>query len=102
MPANTFGLLFMGNQQVALPFGDGLRCVGGQLERFGPPQTSGASGEFSVGPGIAAISCAGGGAPTTCIDAGSTWNFQAWYRDAQGPCGSGFNLSGGVSVLFLP
>lgn len=102
LPAQTLGLFFMGDRQVALPFGDGLRCVGGHLERFGPPRTSGVSGELSVGPGIVATSCPGGGVPTTCIDAGSTWNFQAWYRDAQGTCGSGFNLSGGVSVLFLP
>ena len=36
------------------------------------------------------------------IVAGETWNFQAWYRDPQGPCGGFFNLSNAVSVTFTP
>ena len=40
---------------------------------------------------------AGGGA----ITAGSTWNFQFWYRDPQGGP-NGFNLSDGMRVTFCP
>ena len=36
------------------------------------------------------------------ITAGSTWNFQYWYRDPQLPGGSGFNLSDALQVLFRP
>lgn len=99
LPAQTFGLVFRGDQVVGLPFGDGLRCVGGHLTRLGPPQSTGAGGEISIGPGLVGSSNSG---VATRIDPGSTWNFQVWYRDANGPCGLGFNLSNAVSVLFLP
>ena len=32
---------------------------------------------------------------------GSTWNFQAWFRDPSAG-NSGFNLSDGLSLSFLP
>ena len=35
------------------------------------------------------------------LQAGSTWNFQAWYRDPAAG-GANFDLSGGYSVSFLP
>ena len=31
---------------------------------------------------------------------GATWNFQGWYRDPAGPCGTGFNLTNGTSITF--
>ena len=36
------------------------------------------------------------------IVAGATVHFQGWYRDPAGPCGSGFNLTNGYSVVFVP
>ena len=35
------------------------------------------------------------------ISAGSTWNFQFWYRDPQ-PVGHGFNLTDALSAQFCP
>ena len=35
------------------------------------------------------------------ISAGSTWNFQFWYRDPAGG-GAGFNLSDGLQLTFCP
>ena len=32
----------------------------------------------------------------------STWRFQAWYRDVNGPAGSGFNTSDALLVSFCP
>ena len=94
MPTFQFGVLFMGSTMVGpLPFGDGLRCAGGIVSRF-PVKNSGASGSFSYGPGLI-----GGGAPILPL---STWNFQGWYRDPAGPCGSGFNTSNALSVVFTP
>ena len=37
----------------------------------------------------------------TVIAPGTTWNFQAWFRDPAAG-GSGFNLSNGLELTFLP
>jgi hypothetical protein len=103
LPLNKNGIFYMGGGTVQLPFGDGQRCVtsgGVGLFRYGV-QNSGASGSMSRGPGLAAYSCAHF-AGSGCITAGSTWNFQNWYRDPMGPCGSAFNLSNGLAVTFAP
>ncbi len=103
LPATQFGIFYMGGGSVQLPFGDGDRCVsagGVGVFRF-PVQSSGAGGNMSRGPGLRAYSCStfsGSG----CIAAGSTWNFQNWYRDPMGPCGTAFNLSNGIAVTFTP
>ena len=34
------------------------------------------------------------------ILAGQTWNFQGWYRDPNGPCGTQFNLTNGLAITF--
>ena len=72
-------------------FGDGVRCVGGQAYRLPPSIPSG--GILSVPVDLLMI--AGG------ITPGSTWHFQAWYRDP-GSSAAGFNLSDSVSVTFEP
>ncbi len=74
-----------------LLFGDGLRCAGGALIRY-PVGIADASGvRFSHG---------GHGAGLT---AGATRRYQYWYRNPAGsPCGSGFNLSNGYEVVWLP
>ena len=95
------GLFYYGAEELALPFGDGLRCVGaGSLGTFrlNPPQAmdgQGASARLvdftappaSIGPGA--------------ILPGSTWKFQHWYRDPAAG-GAGFNLSDGLSATFCP
>lgn len=90
-------LLFAGQNQVntglGVPFGDGLRCVGQGVQRLGV-QPADASGSATWGPGLVA---AGG------WTAGDVRYFQGWYRDPSGgPCGTGFNLSNGVEVVFQP
>jgi hypothetical protein len=95
LPLSQSGILYMGPNQIQAPFGDGLRCVGGGslgIVRF-PVTNSGPSGTIPLGPGFLT------GTPIT---SGSTWNFQAWYRDPQGPCGNAFNLSNALSVTFTP
>jgi hypothetical protein len=39
--------------------------------------------------------------PGATITAGSTWNFQFWYRNPAAG-GAGFNLSDGLSIRFCP
>ncbi len=96
---NKAGLFFYGPNQVQVAFGDGFRCVGGSTFRLLPLVQTDAFGaaakqvDFNSPP-------AGGGAGQ--INAGSTWNFQFWFRDPMGPGGNGFNLSDGLSVSFCP
>jgi len=103
LPANVNGLFFMGSQQTApFPFHNGLLCVGGGgmgLQRFAV-QNAGAQGTFARGP-IVGYSQANF-APAFQIGPGQVWNFQAWYRDAQGPCGGSSNLTNGLSITFTP
>lgn len=101
-PANQFGILFMGDTQALIPFGDGQLCIaaGGAATCRFPAQDSGTTGAFTEGPGIVAFSLT---QPAVChITPGGTWNFQSLYRDPAGPCGQFFNLSNAVSVTFAP
>ncbi len=95
LPGQT-GLLFTGTGTVAsgagLPFGDGLRCVGGTITRLGV-RTPDATGSAHWGPGLAAL---------WGWSAGQTRYFQCWYRDPSGPCGNAFNLTAAVMVAFQP
>ncbi|MFT7668397.1 MAG: hypothetical protein ACI8X5_001089 [Planctomycetota bacterium] len=87
-------LLFSGSSQLAagVSFGDGLRCVGGTIVRM-QVATPSASGQASWGPLLG---------QSYGFGAGSSLNFQVWFRDTAGSCGSGFNLSNGLSLLFTP
>lgn len=104
---NQPGILYHGNNQVnggaGLPFGDGMRCVGGLTVRYFPPIFSDAAGtliqvidntEFNIV--ISAV---------PIVDM-ATLNFQFWYRSPFGPFGqggqSGFNLSNALTITFTP
>ena len=98
---DTVGLFLYSAGQTEVPFGDGLRCIGGGdhlLFRLLPPSVADSAGlashwlDFDAPP-----ASVGAGA----IVPGSTWFFQYWYRDPAGS-GSGFNLSDGLRVRFDP
>ena len=92
------GLFYMGSQTagggLGLPFMDGLRCAGGQVVRF-PAQK--ASSHHDHLEQRLLVSGSGG-----LIQPGTTWNFQSWFRDPTGPCGTGANLSNALAVTFTP
>ena len=89
--SGQFGIFYFGPNQVAAPFGFGVRCVGGQTRRLPVQQT-----DFFGDVSYTLDFTSGVGADIT---ADSTWNFQFWYRDpAAGQ--PGFNLSDGLEVLF--
>jgi len=96
-------LVFMGAGQTQFPFGNGQLCVstGGVGQFRFPVRNSGPGGVITEGPGIVAFSQANFGVFGT-ITPGQTWNFQGWYRDPGGPCGSTFNLSDGLAATFVP
>ena len=93
VPTNKNGIFYAcGGGTAQIPFGDGQQCVvagGTGIFRYAPVQNSGPTGTLVLGPGIVARSQSF--APAGRIQAGQTWNFQAWFRDPAGPCGSGFN-----------
>jgi hypothetical protein len=82
------------------PFFDGRKCLGAPFARFAL-KNSGASATVQIGPGLAAYSHAHF-VPASWIQTGSTFAFQAWYRDPSGPCGHLSNLSSAVQALFTP
>ena len=94
-PPGNIGIFYFGDSQAQVPFGDGVRCVGGTIGRILPPDVISPAGtaahlvDFDL-------------APATLIAAGSTWNFQFWYRDPAGPLGTSFNLSDALSATFCP
>lgn len=93
VPVGTPGLFFFGPNQVQLPFGDGLRCVGGSIQRIQPAQFGDANGEVVRNVDMTAFS---GG----LFNAGATVNLQYWYRDPSGGP-AGFNLSDGLTISWL-
>ncbi len=92
------GLFFYGPNRIQTPFGDGLRCVGGTSFRLLPPVQADAQGRVTRTLDLGAPPAASG---VGRIEAGSTWNFQLWYRDAPA-AGAGFNLSDALAVPFCP
>ncbi len=96
-PANNSGLFFYGAGQGQIPFGDGFRCVAGTIFRLNPVTMTDGAGQVTRVLDLNNPPAAGGQ-----ITAGSTWNFQFWFRDPMGPGGNGFNLTDGVSVPFCP
>lgn len=94
----AFGLLLSSKNTVSPPFGDGRRCLGGQVYRF-PVRRADAAGVMQYGPSEI-VSYSKGFAPHGVVAPSATWNYQGWYRDSLGPCGSGFNLTNGLSVTW--
>ncbi len=93
LPNGKPTLLFQGSLSTGgAPLGDGLKCVAGSIRRLGVVASS-ADGSASFGPGLASRGQ---------WAAGQTRNFQVWYRDPNGPCSSGHNLSSAVAVTFVP
>lgn len=82
------------NGGLGTPFGDGLRCVGGQVRRLGTQAGLPTQGISLWGPGFAG---------QLGVVPGDTRHFQAWYRDSvASPCGQGFNTSNALGVVFAP
>ncbi len=88
----------MGSGQGA-PFGDGVRCTGGSIVRL--------EVVFSNDEGCSTTTLPL--AATGFVSAGDARLYQHWYRDPSDeptPCaagqGSGFNLSNGLQLIWLP
>ncbi len=94
-----FGIFYYGTEKIEVPFGDGFRCVAGQIWRIPPPILADVLGDVMLHVDYDQQPFhAGAGA----IDPGDTFTWQLWYRDPNGPLGSGFNLSNGLRITFCP
>ncbi len=92
-PGLYFQALNAVNGGLGVPFGDGLRCAGGQVARI-QIRTANAAGNSHTTIDVGA---AGGVAP------GDVRRYQVWYRNpSASPCGSGFNLTNGLEVTWTP
>jgi hypothetical protein len=97
-PPNKFGLFFYGPDQIHVPFGNGIRCVGGSLVRLSPAELTDAFGDYSRPLDFHSPPMSGG---PGLILPGSRWNFQFWFRDAV-PAGAPFNVSDALTVPICP
>ncbi len=100
MPQDQFGYFLVGSTQglIPIPGSQGSLCVSGLFGRFnGPGQIlfSGSEGAFALDVNLSALPTF----PASAVQAGETWNFQAWYRD-QNP-GATSNFSAARETLFL-
>ncbi len=95
LPPNVPCLLYYGSATTQVPFGDGFRCVAGTTFREALVFAD------AIGEAIVPFDPASN-QPAGVVTPGSTWHFQAYYRNVNGPLGSGFNLSDGYTITFLP
>jgi hypothetical protein len=99
LSANTIGaisLLFQGDATTNMTFRDGKLCVTGNVVRIVQRQTS-LGGWSYPNLGEPPISVRG-----VVPVSGGVRNYQAWYRDLFGPCGTGSNLTNAVAVIWVP
>ena len=88
------GLVLYSATQSRLPLADGLLCVGQPFYRLPVSVASG-------GRLVHALNVVAPPNPAAQITAGSTWYFQAWYRDPAAG-GTGANLTDTLLIRFTP
>ena len=102
LPISSFAFFITSQTQgfVMMPGGSsGNLCVAGSVGRYvgpGQVQQSNASGEISLAIDLASTPQPMG---FVSVQAGETWNFQAWYRDAAGGVPTS-NFTDGLEVDF--
>ncbi len=96
-PAGQPLLYYYGAAQIAVPFGDGVRCVGaGGVGTF-RLQVTALDGSGAASQKVDFSQAPAGGGGLGSWSPGDTWYCQAWYRDPAGG-GAGFNLTDGLEV----
>lgn len=103
MPADASTFLFVADGRDRRTVGDGLLCVGssaGRIHRM-VPRSAGSSGQLRIDSFFSTLR---GEAPASnaWVMPGATLYVQALYRDATGPCGSGFNLTNALALTPTP
>ena len=102
LPANVFGFFITSPTQgfVQNPGGsEGNLCIIGSIGRYVGPgqiQSSGPAGVITLALDLTMTPTPTG---EVAVQAGETWNFQAWHRDA-GPVGPSSNFTNGLQLDF--
>jgi glucose/arabinose dehydrogenase len=94
-PPNQYALFYYGPNAIQVPFVDGYRCVGGDTWRLNPATQTDSRGRITR-----PVELPSPPNHPASIQAGTTWNFQLWFRDPNGPVGTGSNLSDALTVTF--
>lgn len=95
LPPNTPGLFFFGVSRVQQAFGNGYRCVNGNVVRLPPA--------YADPSGITTLWLDRGSIPQmSALGPGEVRSFQYWYRNpaAMPPAPSTFNLTDALEVFF--
>lgn len=95
VPANQVGIFIYSNLPTNIPFGEGILCITGTVQRLLPPVFFDGAGKGSYALDYGNLP------PGGQILPGSTWYFQHWYRDPSFGL-FGFNLSNAMRVDFAP
>ncbi|RKY16071.1 MAG: hypothetical protein DRQ55_18765 [Planctomycetota bacterium] len=101
LPENSHGFVITSREQGSVfPVNNsqGRLCLGGFIGRYVGPgqiQNSGSTGTFSLALDLDAVPTPAG---IVAVQPGETWNFQAWYRDANPTTTS--NFTDAVAVTF--
>jgi hypothetical protein len=90
LPANKLSIVFYGQTQAFVPFGNGMRCIANPFFRL-PTTMSNLFGDVTVALDLNSLPSGGQ------ISAGQTWNFQVYFRDPAGG-GAAFDASDGLRV----
>ena len=92
LPAAQFGYFLASETQGFFnpPGSSGFICLGGNIGRYNGNVGQGPSFELQIDLTAIPVN------PPQPVQAGDTWNFQAWYRDI----GNTNNFTDGVSILF--
>ena len=103
MPNNAFGFFLTSMTQGFSPMPGGSAgnlCLGGSIGRFvgaGQIQNSGATGSISLLTNNSQWPTPGG---LVQVNAGETWNCQAWFRDMSPAGGATSNFTDGLEITF--
>ena len=87
------GLIFYGPDQVTVPLGDGVRCVGGTIQRLPVILTD------PLGSASYSLDFTSPDFGLDQLQIGDVWNFQFWYREPDFGV-AGFNLSDALEISF--
>ena len=94
LPPSQSGIFLYGPNAIQTPFAGGFLCVGGGVKRLLPPLNSGASGTIHR---VLDLTAPPANAGPFAILPGSTWRFQAWFRDPA----TVSNLTDGLALTFI-